>query len=252
MAHSHQWDIVFALGSNRNPLRELRSLTFSGWLGATKFGSFFDEAPIARLTASLRHLGFSLPESSRGMAKWGARELYWKQVVVPRVLKPAVNLLESLSIVRSRAWQEVQYLDASQIPTYPRLAALSLRNVIWEEGTIGEGNIVTPSPLEEFIVRHSKTLKKLELRHCSICVKERFEPPLTYWADIYKRLAKALTELVELEVEFDIKGRLERPYVYNPHNFYSSVESLDGTRRDALALEEFKAVVKIRGMGSRR
>ena len=248
VAHSHQWDIVYALGRNRNPLPELQSLIFSGWLVAPEFASFFNEAPIAWLTTSLRHLSFSLPKGCRG-DKWELRELYWKQVAVPHVLQAAVNL-ESLEITRhqSRTWPERQCLDLSQLPTYPRLAALSLKNIIWEEGTIGEGNVVTPFPLEDFIVHHSKTLKQLELHDCSILVRGRYRPPHSYWVDIYKRLARALTELVELDVEFDIK-RYENPYVYIDFDSYRPVKRLEGTERDALALEEFKAVVKIRGIG---
>jgi hypothetical protein len=100
--------------------------------------------------------------------------------------------------------------------------------------------------LEDFIVHHSKTLKKLELHDCSICVEKGSERPL-YWADIYKRLAKALTGLVELEVEFEIK-RDNKPYVCLGYTgSYHPVEILEGTEvaeRDALALEEFKAIVK--------
>ena len=248
--HSHQWDIVYALGRNRNPLPELQSLIFSGWLHAPNFASFFDEAPIAWLTASLRHLSLSLPRGCLGADEWEARVQYWKQVAVRRVLRPAANL-ESLKITRhqSSEWPEEQCLDISQLPTYPRLAALSLKNIIWEEGTIGEGNVVTPFPLEDFIVHHSKTLKKLELRNCSILINKGFETPLSYWADIYKRLAEALTKLTELEVEFDIK-RYKKPYVRFVFNSYSPIESLEGAERDALALAEFKAVVKSQGMAS--
>jgi len=124
------------------------------------------------------------------------------------MLQPAVNL-ESPSIPRRRASEQAQCLDISQakVATYPRLAALSLRNIIWEDGTIGKGDsdIVTrrlaPPPLEDCIVRHRKTLKKLELRDYSINVEDYGqEPPLCYWAEAYKRLANALTDLVELEV----------------------------------------------------
>ena len=248
VAHSHQWDIVYALGRNRNPLPELQSLIFSGWLVGPEFASFFNEAPIAWLATSLRHLKFSLPEGCRGIDKLETRELYWKQVVVPRVLQPAANL-ESLEITRyqSSEFPEKQCLDILQLPTYPRLAVLSLKNIIWEEGTIVEGNI-TSSPLEDFIVHHSKTLKKLKLHDCSILVRGEKKPPVSYWADIYRRLARALTELVDVEVEFDIK-RYRKPYVYFDYDSYEPVKDLEGTERDALVLEEFKAVVKDQGIG---
>ena len=247
--HSHQWDIVYALGSNRNPLPELQTLIFSGWAVAPEFASLFDEAPIAWLTTSLRHLKFSLPKGCEGTYTWEERKLYWKQVVVPRVLQPAANL-ESLEVTgyqhgQGSLWPEEQYLDISQLPTYPRLAALSLKNIIWE-GTIGERNIATPSPLEDFIVHHSKTLKKLELHNCLILVDNRSGPPPFYCADIYTHLAKALTNLVDLEVSLDIE-RYEIPYATG--RSYDSLTSLVGKERDALALEEFKTTVKNRGIG---
>ena len=241
-AYTHQWDIVYALGSNRKPLPELRSLKLHGLQGGSMFMSLFDEAPIAWLAASLRHLSFSLPESLKNEQ---SREQFWKEAMVRRVLQPAVNL-ESLAITRSRVrnWDKVPCLELSQarLDTYPRLAALSLRGIVWEDGTIDEGDIVTPPPLEDFIVRHRKTLKKLELHGCSIVTGDYGRKlPLCYWADIYKRLAEALTKLVELEVEFSVE-ECQSPYIY------SSDIPLK-TERDAPALEEFKAIVKNQGVG---
>jgi hypothetical protein len=115
--------------------------------------------------------------------------------------------------------------------------ALTLRNMIWDD-TSGQGDVV---PLE-FIVRHQKTLKKLELHNCTIYVGKRFWPPHCSWADIYKRLANALTRLVELKVEFKLEDEI--PYVYfrgyTPHVTLA---------QDARALEEFRAVVRRQGMG---
>jgi hypothetical protein len=258
----HQWGILHALRRKSNLLSELRSLKIYGWLDLGISVLLYNMAPITWLTSSYRHLSFSLP--------WGDKDHYGhhdsesRAQVVPRLrrmLEPAVNL-ESLAISRGGVlkcydipnWQ-------AQLATYPRLSALSLKDIIWEDGTIGEGDVVMPPPLEDFIVRHSKTLKKLELRDCSIKVKDRGrEPPVCYWADVYKRLANALTELVELEVEFQIDG-YEIPYLspntstslYIGSRSYYPLERLEGTRLDAEALEEFKTVIKNRGMhaGSR-
>jgi hypothetical protein len=153
-------------------------------------------------------------------------------------------------MTRSRESGGPQCLDVSQaqLATYPRLAALSLRNIVWEDGAIGEGDNA-PLPLEDFIVRHRKTLKKLELHNCSISVGRISGRPLCYWADVYKRLANALTGLLELEVEYHVENR-EGPYVYSSLD-RSPLKRLEGTGQDAVAFEEFKAVVKSRGMGSR-
>ena len=85
-------------------------------------------------------------------------------------------------------------VSQAQLATFPRLAALSFRNIIWGYNTWRQIDVF---PFD-FIVRHQKTLRKLELRNCRICI---MTPP-HYWADIYKWLATALAELVELEVEF--------------------------------------------------
>ena len=252
--NSHQWDILRAIGKTRIPLPELQSFKIYGWHCSAEFGSLFDQAPITRLIASLRHLHFSpplvRPEDSV------SRELLWKQVVMRRLLQPAKNL-ESLKISRSQARDNKQCLDTSQIhlaATYPRLTALSLSGIAWEDGKIGQGGIIMPPPLEDFIMRHRNTLKKLDIDNCSISVGAISRVPSCYWADIYKRLTDAMTELVEVKVGFFF-GPHESPYVYLAGDTYRPVESLmeterfEGRERDRLALDEFKAVVKNRRTG---
>jgi hypothetical protein len=250
-AFHHRWTIVEALGMNIKRFPELISLKIFGWLDNCEHASLFDKAKIARLAASLRHLSFSLPAGVTGAEVLTSHEQFWKQVVVQNMLKPAVNL-ESLAIKGVRG--EKNSLDISQalLATYPRLAALSLQGIIWEDGTIGRGNIVPP-PLEDFIVRHRETLKILKLSGCSIHVEGYGrKPPICYWADVYKRLANALTELVELEVEFDEGKKIPYLSSTNPPNesvlpwSYNRLKRLEGMERDAEALEEFKAVVKKR------
>ena len=248
-ALSHQWTIIEALGINIKRVPKLQSLKIFGWLDVRKSISLFEKAHIARLTASLRHLNFSLPMGAEGQDSLAElHELFWKNVVVRHMLKPAINL-ESLAIKRDAF--DAQFFDISQLVTYPRLVALSLKNIVWEDGTTGQGGTVVPSPLEDFIVRHGKTLKILKLSRCSIMVKEYGRVlPLCYWADVYERLANALTELVELEVRPD-----EMPYLSStrPPNMvmlwnYYRLKRLDGIERDEEALREFKEVVKERAM----
>ena len=253
IGNSHQWDILNSMGSNQNRLPELQTFKIYGWHCSGVFSSLFDKTPIAWLIASLRHLHFSIPlvrpEDSE------SRELLWKKVVMQRLLQPAENI-ESLKLSRSQVWDNKQYLDTSQVQlaTYPRLTALSLWGIAWEDGKIGPGGIIMPPPLEDFIVRHRDTLKKLDIDNCSINVGEKSRPPFCYWADIYKRLTEAMTELVEVEVE-SLFGPHESSYVYLVGNTYRPVESLretgrlEGRAQDRLALEEFKAVVKQRRTG---
>jgi hypothetical protein len=253
IGNSHQWDILRSIGSNKNPLPELRSFEIFGWHCSREFSSLFDEPPITWLISSLRHLQFSLPLVRPEDAV--SRERLWKQVVVQRLLQPAENL-ESLKIIRSQAWDNKQFLDISQtqLATYPRLTVLSLWGIAWEDGKIGQAGMIMPPPLEDFIIRHRGTLKKLSMDNCSINVGEKSSQPFCYWADIYKRLAEALTELVEVEVE-SLFSPYELSYVYLVGDSYRPVESLKGRERlegrekDRLALKEFKAVVKKRRTG---
>jgi hypothetical protein len=252
IGNSHQWDVLYAIGNNKNPLPELKSFELYGWHCSREFSSLFDETPIASLIASLRHLHFSLPLVRPEHS--ASRELLWKQVVMRRMLQPAENL-ESLKIFRNQAWDNKQFLDIShQLATYPRLTVLSLWGIAWEDGKMSRGGIIMPTPLEDFIVRHRETLKKLNMGNCSINVGETSRPPVCYWADIYKRLAEALTELVEVEVESPFSPH-DSPYVYLVGDSYRPVESLMETGRweereqDRLALAEFKAVVKKRRTG---
>ena len=259
IGNSHQWDILYGIGNNRNPLPELRSLEIYGWHCSREFSSLFDGNPIAQLITSLRHLHFSLPLTLPQDSV--SRE---SQVVMRQLLQPAVDL-ESLKIIQSRGWDYKQSLNIfqSQLATYPRLTVLSLWGIAWEDGRIGPGGIIMPPPLEDFIVRHRMTLKKLNLGSCSINVGESSRLPFCYWADIYKRLTEALTELVEVEVSSlgYLFNRHDSPYVYLVGDTYHPVESLketvteklDGTRRepDRLALKEFKAVVEERRTGHR-
>lgn len=253
IGNSHQWDILYGIGNNKNALPEVQSFKIYGWHCSSGFRSLFDETPIAGLIASLRHLHFSLPlvrpEDSM------SHELLWKQVVTQRLLQPAVNL-ESLKISRSQSWNNKQFLDISQdqLATYPRLTVLSLWGIAWQDGKMGQGGIIMPPLLEDFIIRHRQTLKRLSINNCSINVGERSGLPFCYWADIYKRLTEALTELVEVEMESTLNP-YESPYVYLVGDTYRPVERsgetgrLKGRERDRLALEEFKAVVKKRRTG---
>jgi hypothetical protein len=215
----------------------------------------FDEAPIAWLAASLRHLSFTVPGIYL-TDELESLERFWRRVVVRRVLQPAVNL-ESLVITGSRdsPYPDAQCFGASQLQlaNLPRLSELSLRHIVWEDDTSSQGDMV---PLE-FVVRHQTTLKRLELHNCAIHIRNRYRPPHCYWADIYKRLANALTGLVELKVEVKLKYNI--PYVYfigHPSYEYLKKDDLKerawdaALAQDALALEEFRAVVKSQGMGA--
>jgi hypothetical protein len=101
-------------------------------------------------------------------------------------------------------------------------------------------------PIEDFIVRHGKSLKKLRLHNCTIRVEEGRTTPIRYWADVYNHLTKVLTELVELVVEFHIDGYRAQYVSLKDERIYQPLEELVGRGWDAPALEDFKVIVESR------
>jgi hypothetical protein len=101
------------------------------------------------------------------------RVLYRKPVVVRSVLQRATRL-ESLAIYgdEDEGLTDDKCLEVSELATYPGLAALSLRNILWEDGEIGHQGVVKPPAVEDFIVRHRKTLKTLKLHNCVIGISQ--------------------------------------------------------------------------------
>jgi hypothetical protein len=248
--YTHLWDIIAALGSNQSPLPQLQSLTIRPWLGDSSWNSLYDAAPIAQLVTSLRHLSFSVWHHELFDSRKPAREPFWKPVVVRGVLQRATRL-ESLAISGNREFEGDRCLDVSELATYPGLAALSLTNILWEDGEIEhQSGVVQPPAVEDFIARHRKTLKTLKLHNCAIGIPPGRSTPFCYWADVYDRLAKALTELVELEVEFHVDGFRTQYACLSPESSAQAVKTLDGTEQDGLSLEKFKAVVKTWGTGA--
>ncbi|KAI0298578.1 hypothetical protein BC826DRAFT_998162, partial [Russula brevipes] len=193
------------------------------WLGNRKYDSLYDEAPIAQLVMSLRHLSFSVADIANANI-FEPRMRFWKPVVVQCVLQRAMRL-ESLAI------------DGNGISRSDR--TWTIHGVLWEDGEIGDQGVVEPPAVERFIARHGKTLKKLKLHNCVIAISPGRTTPVCYWADIYNRLAEALTELVELEVEFHFDKVTTQYAILRHDSKPMPCETLDGTERDGLSLEEF-------------
>ena len=239
--YSHQWDIIAAIGSSQYPLPRLRSLTIHRWMPSCKFNYLYNEAPIAELAASLRHLCFSIYKRQY-YDDLEVQARFWNQVVTPCILQPAIDL-ESLEITRP----DHQDLEFSELPTYPRLAALSLSTIKWGEGMISQGNDIMRFPAEDLIMRHRMTLKKLKLYNCLIRVEEFTGTPFRSWADVYNQLTEVLTELEDLVVEIKYNGYCTK-YTSPSDSFRD--RSSEWAERDALALERFKEVVENRKMGA--
>ena len=134
-------------------------------------------------------------------------EDFWSKVIGLCVLQPAVNLT-SLNIASSAKFGSLIRLDLNSI-TCPCLTSLSLTNFVWDDGRV-DPQVVVPEA-ENFVVRHGKTPKKLELNRCIICVPhDRFTPART-WASVWNRFAEELTELVDLVLRYNFHRVVQAP-----------------------------------------
>ncbi|KAH9018947.1 hypothetical protein EDB85DRAFT_2010217 [Lactarius pseudohatsudake] len=131
-------------------------------------------------------------------------------------------------------------LDLGSV-TFPHLTSLSLSNFVWDDVRVNPRAVVLEA--EDFIVRHGKTLKKLKLQSCKICVPRNRPTPVRSWAAVWKRFADELTELVDLVVGY---YNFDQQYVYlNEYGSYSdSVYLLRGTEEDTPALRALVTIVK--------
>jgi hypothetical protein len=243
-----QWDVLEGLASNPNPLPALQSLRIDNWFTCTN--ELYDAAPFQRIVSSLRDLSFLVQDIDyKGDFDHSPDHCpahdFWPHVIGPRVLKPAVNLT-SLAMESSVGFGSLSRLNLSPI-NFPCLTSLSLSNFIWDNvGDVTNPQVVVPQA-EDFIVRHGKTLKKLELHGCVIGVPPDRPTPVRSWAAVWKRFADELTELVDLVVEYNF----DQQYAYClPEPMYGfdsdSAYYLRGVERDTPALEALFTIVKER------
>ena len=244
-----QWDVLRALGRTPNPiLPTLQSLAIENWLPVPH--TLYAEAPFRQIIASLRHLRFLACANDYNIFHdEDPRWMFWRQVVEQNVLLPAVNL-ESLTVIYNL--KTAPPLDFNGL-AYSHLTVISLRNIIW--GVWGDsfgsvkGGMALPE-VENFVVRHGKTLKKLELRSCVIGILKGNGAPRRSWAVVWRRLTDELTELVDLVVEFEAdshRADREKRYVcYSAGHSYIYFGNHVSMGEDVLALGAFRAIVEAR------
>ncbi|KAH9983061.1 hypothetical protein BJV74DRAFT_54486 [Russula compacta] len=189
-----QWDVLGAMAQNPNRLPALQSLTIRSWIAVAH--RLYASAPFARIVASLRHLCIMVSMNSPCLSDDAVHRTFWRRVVEQNVLLPAVNL-EYLAVYCNE--RTLPALDFNLL-AYPRLIALTLCNINLkdEDRSIAHGKGLPG--VENFIVRHEKTLKKLRIRYCAIEVPKDRDTPSRSWTAIWNQLAKELTKLVDLEV----------------------------------------------------
>ncbi|KAI9458063.1 hypothetical protein HD554DRAFT_2140758 [Boletus coccyginus] len=94
---------------------------------------------------------------------------------------------------------------------YPSLETLVLENIVFDPTPTVDG-------VEEFIIRHKASLRRLELRSCSSYVPS-VSIPIRRWSAIWKRLEDELVSLTEIVVDDAHQGYalLDGASGYIPH-----------------------------------
>jgi hypothetical protein len=164
---------------------------------------------------------------------------FWTYVIGRRVLRPAVNLT-SLAMESSVGFGSLRRINLRTI-TFPCLTSLSLSSFAWDDIRLDPQCVTLEA--EEFIVRHGKTLKKLELQSCTIAIRRTRSAPVRSWTTVWNRFADQLTELVDLNVWYSFHRRYCQylpEYGFNP----CSTLAIPGTEQDIPTLEALTTMVK--------
>ena len=117
---------------------------------------------------------------------------FWEEAIQTRMLGSCSHSLTTLRLQGQADVGVVPKLDFSQA-NFPALEALSLQKILFNEET----------HVEDFIVRHPGTLRKLWLADCAIAVEDWDQGAPRQWSHIWKRFAWELKGLVLLIVRFD-------------------------------------------------
>lgn len=232
-----QFDVFEGLARNPNLLPALQSLQIFAWSALTD--DLYDEAPFERIVELLRDLRFNVQDTeyNSGNDDFTAHD-FWTYVIGPRVLQPAVNLT-SLAMESTIEFASLIRINLGPI-TFPCLTSLSLSNFAWDDTRLDPQCATLAA--EEFIVRHGKTLKKLELESCKITIPHPRSTPVRSWTAVWNRFSDQLTELVDLNVGYSF---YERYCHYSPGFGFSSPPTfvIPGTEQDNPTLEALTAMV---------
>ncbi|KAA1478186.1 hypothetical protein DENSPDRAFT_845377 [Dentipellis sp. KUC8613] len=202
----------------------------------------FDEPSFAALLAPLRILHIDtisgLTEGDYPMDEFAE---FWESSMTDRLLPPAGPdaPLESLTI-RSEDDVGLQPWFTFGDRSYPRLVELSVTHIMFDGSDGG---------IEDFIVRHAGSLRRLEIKDGKIGIEQGEEGPTQFWAAIWTRLRETLTELEELVVGNEGMLR-ERAFYYGRFDpgwgYLADYEGTEGEEGDEPALQAFMGAVEAR------
>ncbi|KAI6001522.1 hypothetical protein F5J12DRAFT_842699 [Pisolithus orientalis] len=187
----------------------------------------------------LTHLSISVVSNSELFAWSGSKTLNGS---VEAFLPVPNDRLTSLEIKSPRGLYHSPSTHFSA-HTYPSLRCMVLENIVLDDATSTDG-------VEEFILRHKNSLKKLEMKSCMNYIQS-IATPVRKWATIWERLREELTELEEVVVDDGGCGYavLNTSEGYIPHSdVAASTPSL--LEDDEQSLKDFCERVNARAAGS--
>ena len=173
-------------------------------------------------------------------------EDFW-MAISTYVFTPAISL-QSLSIGATEIIGVRPPLALNEM-SFPLLEALRLDYVLFD-------GYPDPQPVgtEDFIVRHGRSLRRLELVHCMILVYDLDARPERLWTDVWTRFEKELGTLDYLKVSFKGNEQLREQdsqlrYISedHPHWFYMVKRDVPGEETDRSTLEMLMGSIRARG-----
>ncbi|KAI6158122.1 hypothetical protein BKA82DRAFT_14158 [Pisolithus tinctorius] len=222
--------------SSPSPYPGIRSLTLNNVVLMPTASYDF----VRSLTDSpLTHLSISVVSNSELFAWSGSKTLNGS---VEALLPVPNDRLTSLEIKSPRGLYHSPSTHFSA-HTYPSLRCMVLENIVLDDATSTDG-------VEEFILRHKNSLKKLEMKSCMSYIQS-IATPVRKWATIWERLREELTELEEVVVDDGGCGYavLNTSEGYIPHSdVAASTPSL--LEDDEQSLKDFCECVNARAAGS--
>ncbi|KAI0265084.1 hypothetical protein BC834DRAFT_970283 [Gloeopeniophorella convolvens] len=220
----------------------LRSLEINNLIAFPK--EVLVSAPFLTLFHHLEHLQMSVisDKDSEGAVYEDPIQDFWG-TTIPTILR-AASTSGSLKDLTLMSDQDISGMGLPIFPAglqYPTLDTLFLRNILFN----------AYSGVEDFIVRHGKSLKSLSLDTCQMTVEDDAETRDLNWAQVWRRWSEVLTELTHLGVRFDRQDKDGRILSYAYNNVgYGWIPLFDelgpAEEEDGPALKEFRAKVKAR------
>lgn len=178
-----QWIILSAI-SSRSPLPSLTSLTIKNMTAmynlvydCPSFGSLFSSLASLSIEVAFGHCE-RRPHCRVPFVK------FWEQAIQHRMLSSLSPSLTSLTLHSDIDVGVVPRLDFSQA-NFLVLECLSLKRILFNDDT----------HVEDFIVRHKGTLRKMWLTKCRIAIEDLEQGAPRQWSHIWTRFARELRAL---------------------------------------------------------